>query len=267
VPAGVSGKLALEQRYPREKIKRRVSVNEALHERPRVVVLGDPGAGKTTLLKYVTLAFSQERSDKLDLSEERLPIFVRLYDFVARRAERQEDYSLVDYLYTQARENLLLDLQPGFFESEENLTQTLITEPRIRDLATDPLMLTIIALVHRIEAELPDKRVKLYDKCVTALVETWEKVKGSKVADRRRPYYRLRRRLLEGLAFRMHSQHARQVKAGDLELHLTRFLLENPKLHLDDEGARQEARDFVALAQARTACSSSGAWGFTPSPT
>ncbi len=41
-------------------------------------------------------------------------------------------------------------------------------------------MLTIIALVHRIEAELPHERVKLYDKCVTTLVETWDKVRGIK---------------------------------------------------------------------------------------
>ncbi|MBI1877350.1 MAG: hypothetical protein HYR94_03810, partial [Chloroflexi bacterium] len=98
-------------RHARDTLKRRVLINEALREYPRMVILGDPGAGKTTLLKYITLAFAQNQPDRLGLNNEtRLPIFVRLYDFVAKRAKHPGDYSLVDYLYTQAHENLLLDL-------------------------------------------------------------------------------------------------------------------------------------------------------------
>ena len=71
--------------------------------------------------------------------------------------------------------------------------------PRIQSLARNPLLLTIIALVHRIEAELPHERVKLYDKCVIALVDTWEEVKGLTIEEKQRPFYRYRRRLLERL--------------------------------------------------------------------
>jgi len=365
--------LQFPSKFPQfQKLKRRLSANEALRENKLLVILGDPGAGKTTLLKYITLAFAQSQSDKLGLSEERLPIFVRLYDYVAKRPERSDKgFSLVDYLYVHARENLHLALEPNFFESElergnccvcldgldelggaglrrevtaavaalvnryrgnrfvitsrsvgyaeapldrrefihhtvlplsdddirefvqkwyaarekdptaqreraEHLTKTIMAEPRIKSLAANPLMLTIIALVHRIEAELPHERVKLYDKCVTALVETWEQVKELKVEDRQRPYYKYRRRLLEQLAYWMHTQSTRaelvearrpstssahekssgraprEIKEGDLELQLTRFLLDNPKLQLDDEAARQEACEFIALAKART---------------
>jgi len=338
---------------------RHFSMNEVLREHQRLVILGDPGAGKTTLLKYITTVFAEAQSSKLGLNEDRLPIFIRLYDYIAKRPERSEKgFSLVDYLYVQAHENWHLVLEPGFFESElerghccvsldgldelggaglrrevtnavaslanhyprnrfivtsrlvgyeeapldrrefvhhtilpfadddirefvkkwyaarekdpasareraEHLTKTIMGEPRIKSLAANPLMLTIIALVHRIEAELPNERVKLYDKCVTALVETWEKVKGLTVEGRERPYYKYRRRLLEQLAFWMHSQpgdpstgsggRAREVKEGDLELQLTRFLQENPKLRLgDDESARQEAHELIALAKSRT---------------
>jgi hypothetical protein len=99
-------------------IKRRLSVNEALRDYPYMVILGDPGAGKTTLLKYLALAFASGHSDKLNLNEARLPVFVRVYDYGAKRAERQVDYSLVDYLYTQAYENLQVRLENGFFENE-----------------------------------------------------------------------------------------------------------------------------------------------------
>ena len=99
-------------------VTQKLSVNEALAKYNRMVILGDPGAGKTTLLKYVTLAFASGHSDKLILNEARLPIFIRLYDYIAKRAERPTDYSLVDYLYTQAHENLQVNLEIGFFENE-----------------------------------------------------------------------------------------------------------------------------------------------------
>lgn len=338
-------------------IKEQVNITEAMQESKRLVILGDPGAGKTTLLKYITLAFAQNRPDRLDLSDEtRLPIFVRLYDYVAKRANHPGDYSLVDYLYTQVHENLLLDLPAGFFEAEleqgqccvcldgldelggaglrrevsaavaslasryrgnrylvtsrlvgyeeapldrrdfshhtvlpfgeddicrfvrqwytarekdpvlakkqaESLTQTIMAQPPLKTLATNPLMLTIIALVHRIEAELPHERVKLYDKCVTALVETWEQVKRLSVEDRERPYYKKRRQLLEQLAYWLHTQplegtggkgRAREVAEGDLKAQVAQFLLADPQLTLDKRTAWQEAEGFVAMAKART---------------
>ena len=43
----------------------------------------------------------------------------------------------------------------------------------IRDLARNPLLLTIVTLVHRIDAVLPDERVVLYQKCTETLLNTW----------------------------------------------------------------------------------------------
>jgi hypothetical protein len=113
--------------------------------------------------------------------------------------------------------------------------------------------------VHRIEAELPNERVKLYDKCVTALVDTWEEAKGLTIADKQRPFYRYRRRLLERLAYELHAGagepgQVRTVKEGDLELLMTRFLMEFRRLDLADDrdAARQEARAFIRLVRGRT---------------
>src|SRR5262249_27383406 len=44
----------------------------------------------------------------------------------------------------------------------------------IRELAENPLLLTIICLVHRIDAVLPDERVVLYQKCTETLLNTWQ---------------------------------------------------------------------------------------------
>jgi hypothetical protein len=43
----------------------------------------------------------------------------------------------------------------------------------IRELARNPLLLTIMVLVHRIDAVLPDERHVLYQKCTETLLNTW----------------------------------------------------------------------------------------------
>lgn len=135
----------------------------------------------------------------------------------------------------------------------EQLCKTIKESDRLRKLAENPLMLTIIALVHRIEAELPNERVKLYDKCTESLLSTWEGVKGL-AHDRERTYFKHRRRLLEKLAFWMHTQSQEaerqaEVKRGDLKTQLIKFLLEDPKLNLSADLAELEAEAFIELAK------------------
>jgi len=106
---------------------------------------------------------------------------------------------------------------------------------------------------------LPHERVKLYDKCVTALMDTWDEVKGLPIAEKKRPFYRYRRRLLERLAHDLHTQPEKPgklqtVKEGDMKSLLTRFLMQKQQLKFanDPDGAQEEARAFVRLARGRT---------------
>ncbi|MBM3129709.1 MAG: DUF4062 domain-containing protein [Chloroflexi bacterium] len=138
----------------------------------------------------------------------------------------------------------------------EQLIGTIKGSDRLKKLAENPLMLTIIALVHRIEAELPNERVKLYDKCTEALISTWEGVKGVP-HEREQPHYKHRRRLLERLAFWMHTLEQAdgrqaEVKRGDLEMKLTEILCADDKLGLSQDAAREQAQAFIELAKSRT---------------
>ena len=121
--------------------------------------------------------------------------------------------------------------------------------------------------MHRIEAELPHERVKLYDKCVTAVVDTWDEVKELTIAEKQRPFYRERRRLLERLANELPASGAegpgqlRTIKAGDLERLLARFLRENRRLGFaDDPGAARDdgGRIRGPLARAHRAAGRTG---------
>jgi serpin B len=56
----------------------------------------------------------------------------------------------------------------------EELTATLLGNPHLREIATNPLMLTILAALYHANAALPRRRVDLYAKVVEVLLETWE---------------------------------------------------------------------------------------------
>lgn len=99
----------------------------------------------------------------------------------------------------------------------EELAAAFQADPRVRELAKNPLLATLIALVHRFEAHLPGERAKLYELCIKTLLETWP-------AARKRRFDEidegLQRAYLEDLALRMQETRdndSREVVIG-LEL-------------------------------------------------
>lgn len=59
-----------------------LSLTEALQSGRCLAVIGAPGAGKTTLLHFLALTFARRQApERLDMHEERLPLFVALRDF------------------------------------------------------------------------------------------------------------------------------------------------------------------------------------------
>lgn len=100
----------------------------------------------------------------------------------------------------------------------EELGSAFRADPRVRELARNPLLATLIALVHRFEAHLPGERAKLYELCVKTLLETWP-------AARKRRFEEidegLQRAYLEALAYRMQAARdagEREVAIGRGEL-------------------------------------------------
>jgi energy-coupling factor transporter ATP-binding protein EcfA2 len=92
-------------------------------------------------------------------------------------------------------------------EDAKNLKEALWKKPRIKELAQNPLLLTIIAIIHRYEADLPEDRLVLYDKATEALLYTWDNIKD--IIDEK---FKLshRRRFLGQVAF-----HLQSIEKGD----------------------------------------------------
>jgi hypothetical protein len=62
--------------------------------------------------------------------------------------------------------------EPRRREGIESLKRAIQSNDRVKQLATNPQMLTLMALIHRNLSVLPSGRVKLYDKIVEAYLET-----------------------------------------------------------------------------------------------
>ena len=90
---------------------------------------------------------------------------------------------------------------------KNSLRKALKDQNRIKQLARNPLLLTIIALIHRYQAKLPKERYKLYDKAVETLLTTWDSQKeltNHEILE----YLELDdlRRVMERLAYWIHCQ-------------------------------------------------------------
>ncbi|MDZ7305033.1 MAG: SUMF1/EgtB/PvdO family nonheme iron enzyme [candidate division KSB1 bacterium] len=66
----------------------------------------------------------------------------------------------------------------------ENLIKDIFATPEVRSLASNPLMVTILALIHHQNVRLPERRVELYKLCVQALAETWNKFRTESATGR-----------------------------------------------------------------------------------
>ncbi|MBN1874766.1 MAG: NACHT domain-containing protein, partial [Anaerolineae bacterium] len=313
-----------------------VSVNGALADDTRLVVLGDPGSGKTTLLRYLALRYARDLAEgtravktHLGLDEAGfLPILIPLRRLGAYlRAHRPQDDGTEGHVYllehlTEMLAGDRIDLPSRFFDAyldagravvlldgldevadpalrrrvarlveafttaypacryvvssrivgytgparlgeayatttvrdfslddvrqflnnwhlavavgqmgpgqdavteAENQTQQLLDaiekNDRIRELAINPLMLTVIALVHRDRVKLPDRRAELYDEAVNVLLGKWDEAKNMREIPvfEDRPFDVSDRRLtLQAVALWMHEKAQKEIETGDL---------------------------------------------------
>ncbi|NES00110.1 MAG: signal transduction protein [Symploca sp. SIO1B1] len=140
---------------------------------------------------------------------------------------------------------------------KDSLRDVLEEQQRIQLLAQNPLLLTIIALIHRYEAYLPRKRYKLYDRAVKTLLTNWEKRKD--VDEHWQLEYLTRddlERLMQRLAYWIHCQGDTGDKEGGtlidrdkLISKLGKFIAKQKQLELYQ--AKEEAKRFVQLVQNR----------------
>ncbi|MDY6806216.1 MAG: HEAT repeat domain-containing protein, partial [Cyanobacteriota bacterium] len=140
---------------------------------------------------------------------------------------------------------------------KESLRGAIEESDRIKLLARNPLLLTIIALIHRYQALLPKERHKLYDKAVETLLTSWDAYKeiSSHKALNHVTLDDLRR-LMEVLALWVHTQGSVGENEGgtliDKEELISQLSREIKSLKaIELYQGKQEAERFLRLMRDR----------------
>lgn len=146
-----------------------------------------------------------------------------------------QDFNLADvreFLTHWHRLVAIGQLGPGasaehFAASQTNqLLNAITSNPRVRELAVNPLMLTVIALVHRDRVKLPDRRAELYAEAVDVLLGKWDEARGVdavRVLDDRPFDASDRRLLLQTIALNMQMAGKREIEADELTRQLRAY--------------------------------------------
>ncbi len=110
----------------------------------------------------------------------------------------------------------------------------------IKKLAVNPLLLQIIALVHRDRGTLPQRRVELYDECTNVLLEKWDMAKGLDVLITSREA----RQILQPLALWLHQvDERRSASMEDIKEVIKQPLEEIGKSNIDPKELLLNIRD------------------------
>ncbi len=129
-------------------------------------------------------------------------------------------------------------------EQGVRLAALIAERSELRALAANPLMLQIIALVHRDRNVLPDRRVELYEACTNVLLEHWDRARGMKVPLTAREA----KRVLQPVAYWMHQvPDRRYAPATQIEGLIASGLDEIGKTDLTAASFLESVRDRSGL--------------------
>lgn len=94
-------------------------------------------------------------------------------------------------------------------QEAEDLWRRLQEKPALSQLMVNPLLLTMITMVHRYRGELPGRRVELYAEICDVLLDHWRKARRIQEALTAAQ----KREALQPLAFEMMNQKSRDIAA------------------------------------------------------
>ncbi|MCF3597073.1 HEAT repeat domain-containing protein [Planktothrix agardhii 1032] len=144
---------------------------------------------------------------------------------------------------------------------KEDIRKAFEKNPRLQLLARNPLLLTIITLIHRYQAQLPKERYKLYHCAVQTLLTTWDTTNKQLENHHKLEYLKNDdwEDLMQNLAFWIHS-HQDGIENNELEGTLidkdelikfvANYIKETKKIELTK--AKKEAQRFIDFVRDRS---------------
>ncbi len=127
---------------------------------------------------------------------------------------------------------------------KSKLLKAILNNPGVEKLAANPLLLTILALIHRQGTELPNRRAELYELYLTTLIKTWNRARSLAGMSVGSMDDKETVKILAPLAYWMHANRpSGTARRAELEREIARHFTERRKLSLED--AEREASRFL----------------------
>jgi len=128
---------------------------------------------------------------------------------------------------------------------------------RVTEIAQNPLLCTIIAIIYRNNRVLPNRRVELYFKCCEALLDTWERNKLIKESGLIGGFdWQTKLELLMPVAYWFHEHHEQLAMPEEAVVkqlaHALERLRKKSGLASSNKPIEQEARDFIKAIRDRS---------------
>lgn len=137
----------------------------------------------------------------------------------------------------------------------EDLLRTIHADARVQRLSHNPLLLSVLAMVHQRGVGLPQRRAELYDECTDLLLGYWDQTKGGEAARELATLGELsrseKRALLEPIALWFHErgESGLEVDKTELEQQITRQFVET--FGDNESKARNRAALFLRVIDER----------------
>jgi formylglycine-generating enzyme required for sulfatase activity len=151
------------------------------------------------------------------------------------------------------------ELERRATEHERDLASAIFANPQATELAANPLLLTMLALIRHQGVTLPNRRVELYQLCIKTLAETWNRARSLSGRPIDAYLKRNQQRLDEGFvvnllgptALWVHEEKpGGLVEQAELERRLARTFRESYNVPKGE--AADLARDFLQLVEQQT---------------
>lgn len=138
-------------------------------------------------------------------------------------------------------------------ERDKRIAAFLRESRSVRDIRSNPLLLSLMCYLFRAENYIPQNRPQLYNKCATTLFESWDKSRGIEVPF---PYESKFAPTIEYLAFAIYTDI--DLQRGATEERLQELAVEflHPIPIANRDKAESVARSFITFCRTR-------AWVFT----
>ena len=162
----------------------------------------------------------------------------RFARFVIRELSQREITGLINQWYlaviseqlrvasiSNKNKNGLSDARRIAYEQSEKMLAVLKAHPRLMQIASTPLILSLMCLVFYTRQDLPRKRVRLYEECITILLEEWDR-REKQMQFSNMPSLEQKVTLLERIARRLFENNVSELSREEMERVLEAFLSE-----------------------------------------